>query len=326
MAVWETIARELDRDGCPVLVTLLSADGSTPREAGARLVLTAQGFTGSIGGGTLEWKALARAQGLARSGCAALLRERMALGPALGQCCGGAVDVLYEAFDATALEAVRALAAAESAGAFVARGFVGETGVARTVVRAATAADPLLVAKGAALEERFGETPSPVLVFGAGHVGRALVLALAPLPFAVRWIDPRPNAFPAAMPQNATAVAPGDPLDEIDSAPDGAMIVVLTHSHALDYALVEAALAARRFAYVGVIGSATKRARFESRLREAGMDSHLISTLICPIGAAGPSSKLPAAIAASVAVELLVVREQAAAAALSPAAAARGRA
>ena len=155
------------------------------------------------------------------------------------------------------------------------------------------------------LVERFCDPRRPVWLFGAGHVGRALMLALAPLPFEVTWIDERAAAFPAAMPANVRSVRSVDPAEEVARAPDSAMIVVMTHSHARDLAIVHAALAAGRFGYVGLIGSASKRARFTRRLREAGVAEARIAELACPIGLSGIRSKHPAAIAAGVAVQLL---------------------
>ena len=153
--------------------------------------------------------------------------------------------------------------------------------------------------------ERFRDPRRPVWLFGAGHVGRALMLALAPLPFDVTWIDERAGAFPAAMPANVRSVHSADPAGEVARAPDGALIVVMTHSHARDLAVVHAALAAGRFGYVGLIGSGSKRARFTRRLREAGVPEARIAKLVCPIGLPTIGSKHPAAIAAGVAVQLL---------------------
>ena len=118
--------------------------------------------------------------------------------------------------------------------------------------------------------EAFGEAATPVYLFGAGHVGRALALALAPLPFTVRWIDPRPDEFPKLAPANVTMVAAADPPAELEAAPDGALVLAITHSHPLDLAVVAAALRQDRFAYVGMIGSATKRARFASQFARGG--------------------------------------------------------
>ncbi|CAN1537810.1 XdhC Xanthine and CO dehydrogenases maturation factor, XdhC/CoxF family [Rhabdaerophilaceae bacterium] len=152
--------------------------------------------------------------------------------------------------------------------------------------------------------------PTPVWLFGAGHVGRALVLALAPLPFQTRWVDARTNAFPAAFPGNVTPVAAIDPLAELADLPQAALVLIMTHSHALDLAIADAALR-RATAFVGVIGSATKRARFLSQLRQMGHDEASLARFCCPIGVAGLGSKDPAVIAAGLAVQLLQYRAEA---------------
>ena len=146
----------------------------------------------------------------------------------------------------------------------------------------------------------------PVLLFGAGHVGRALILALAPLPFRVRWVDSRPDAFPTHAPQNCEIVRSDVPVAELASAANDSLIIVMTHSHPLDLALVSEALRLERFSYVGLIGSETKRARFVSQLRAAGFSEARLAPLVCPIGIAGISGKAPAVIATSVAAQLLV--------------------
>ncbi|KAA2242368.1 xanthine dehydrogenase accessory protein XdhC [Salinarimonas soli] len=158
--------------------------------------------------------------------------------------------------------------------------------------------------------ERLGEDRTTLLLFGAGHVGRALVLALAPLPFRIRWIDSRANAFPAAMPGTVTPVSPRDPAPEIAAAPPGAFVLVMTHEHALDLAITADALKRPDLPFVGLIGSATKRARFERRLRELAIPPERIAALACPIGVPGIEGKEPAIIAASIAAQLLIARER----------------
>jgi xanthine dehydrogenase accessory factor len=170
--------------------------------------------------------------------------------------------------------------------------------------------EPVISESSGALVERFGEPRTPVLLFGGGHVGRALVAALAPLPFSIRWIDDRPDAFDGARTLGAHIVVSALPETELPDAPDGAFVVVMTHSHALDLALVAAALADGRFPYVGLIGSATKKALFERRLAEFGIPADAIARLICPIGVPGISGKSPPVIAAAVAAELLMRRER----------------
>ena len=164
---------------------------------------------------------------------------------------------------------------------------------------------PVVLASDDVIVERFHDPRRPVWLFGAGHVGRALMLAMAPLPFEVIWVDERADAFPAAVPANVRSVRSADPAGEVARAPDGALIAVMTHSHARDLAIVHTALAAGRFGYVGLIGSASKRARFARRLREAGVPDARIAELVCPIGLPTIGSKHPAVIAAGVAVQLL---------------------
>lgn len=283
MKVWSLIARTLEQQGSCVLVSVVRAEGSVPREVGARMVVTPQGFHGSIGGGTLEWKALAEAQRLLGKPAQGKLLTQ-SLGPDLGQCCGGRVTLTVEAFDASSLPKARDFAASEERGPFIIEGRL-----------------PGIV-------ERFGEQRRAVLVFGAGHVGRALILALAPLPFDVTWADPRAEAFPAAMPQNVTPVT-GNPLAVVAAARPGALAMIMSHSHPLDLEIADAALRNKAIAHVGVIGSATKRARFEKRLREAAVDNARVAAMICPIGIGGIRSKHPSAIAVSVAAQLITLDE-----------------
>ena len=312
------------------LVTVVAVRGSAPREPGARMVIAPDGgFRGTIGGGELEWQAI----GAAREACSrevpSAVLSQVILGPDLGQCCGGSVRLLIEVFDHTRLSELRALATREAAGPFVTRGRIGPHAVERVShpcddvdggCRGGGAHPDLLVEieGDGVLVERFRDLRCPVWLFGAGHVGRALMLALAPLPFDVTWIDERADAFPAAVPANMRPLRSPEPAEEIARAPTDALIVVMTHSHARDLAIVHAALAAGRFGYVGLIGSDSKRARFTRRLREAGVAEARIAELVCPIGLPGIRSKLPAAIAAGVAAQLLE-RNEALAASVAPA-------
>ena len=475
MRIWPVVAEMVGSHGSCALVTVAAVRGSAPREPGARMVIAPDGgFRGTIGGGELEWRAIGAARdALSRNTPAATL-TRFTLGPDLGQCCGGSVQLLTEVFDRDRLDEIQALAAREAAGPFVTRGRIGPrsverivdeevareapgpartgsfapaertaggnvareaSGPARTgcsiaaehtaggnvareasgsagtgssiaaertaggnVAREApgpartgsfapaehtagdgvayeapgsagtgssapaehtagngvayeasgsagigsfapaehTAGDgvayeapgsartgrsiiaertaeggvahgdlpvehgglPVELEGDGVIVERFHDPRRPLWLFGAGHVGRALMLALAPLPFDVTWIDEREGTFPAATPANVRPVRSADAAGELTGAPDGAFVVVMTHSHALDLAIVHAALAAGRFGYVGLIGSAGKRARFVRRLREAGVAEARVATLVCPIGMPAIRSKHPAAIAA----------------------------
>ncbi len=319
MSVWPTIERFITEHGAAALVTLAEVRGSSPREPGARMVVRPDGgFTGTIGGGTLEWIALAEAQALLADRRGGVFRRLdKALGPDLGQCCGGRVIVTLERFDARDRNMVETLADLERSGPLVT---VATTEGGRLVRRPPASAEGALISSepykrlpDGRIVERFGSSVTSLYLFGAGHVGRALALALAPLPFAVTWIDPRPGAFPSHVPANVTCLVELEPARLLSQAPDGALIAIMTHSHALDLDLVAGALKAGRFPYVGLIGSATKRARFVSAMRKIGIAPDAIDRLVCPIGLTEIRDKTPAAIAASITAQLLIVREAAAA-------------
>jgi len=286
MKTWAQILTALERQGRCALVSVVKTEGSAPRDAGARMVVTPQGFFGTIGGGTLEWRAIAAAQAQLAGGHAFKLSSH-ALGPDLGQCCGGRVELATEVFDRSAMDAVRSLAEREASGPFATKGRI-------------LSADHV---------ENFGQRDRRLYLFGAGHVGRALVLAMAQLPFDILWIDPRPSAFPGVAPGNVRSVVAANPVKEMSDPPSGSFALVMTHSHALDLAVTEAALKDNRFAYVGLIGSSSKRVRFERRLRAGGVEAGRIADLVCPIGIAGIESKEPGVIAAATAAQLLVVDE-----------------
>jgi xanthine dehydrogenase accessory factor len=295
----------VSRHGAAALISVHDVKGSAPRETDARMVVRPDGaFHGTIGGGRLEFRMLDIAREM-------LARERpparfvdQALGPDLGQCCGGRVKILIETFDRQDLEDLAPLVEAESAGGLFEVECRIEEGRVKRDLSSVVGDD-----RWTRWREVHGEARTPVLLFGAGHVGRALVLALAPLPFSVRWLDDRAGPFPSHLPANAEAVQMKDPEAEISEAKPGSIILVMTHDHPLDMAITAAALR-RGFPYVGLIGSATKRARFEKRFRELGLSGESIRSLVCPIGLPGIVDKDPAIIAASVAAQLLQVRER----------------
>jgi xanthine dehydrogenase accessory factor len=310
MTVWREIAGLLRRHGQCAMVTVVEVQGSAPREAGARLfVVEDGGYLGTIGGGALEWQAIAAAQ---RAIAQQQTRPRLSsavLGPDLGQCCGGRVKLLTEIFASADLSWIDHFARNEGEAPFSTELNVGVEPAHRRIVERRGGSDPLEF-DGAILSETFGAKPRCVFLFGAGHVGRALALALAPLPFSVTWIDSRAEAFPSVFPANVTPRLAGNPARLLEAGPRGAFAVVMTHSHALDLDIVREALKLDRFGYIGLIGSETKKARFLSRLRAAGIGETQLRTLVCPIGIPGIKSKHPATIAASAAAELLKRDEQ----------------
>ncbi len=305
MKTWRHLAEFLTAHGAAAMIGVHDVKGSAPREAGARMVVRPDGaFHGTIGGGQLEIKMLGIAAEMLASGPSEARLLDQALGPDLGQCCGGRVKILIETFDKHDLAQVRQFATAEAHGLFALECRLEEGRVKREM--ASSVGDD----RWTQWRETHGEHRTVLLLFGAGHVGRALVLALAPLPFSVRWFDSRPDAFPPHIPQNTATHRLHDVEAVIDDADEEAYVLVMTHDHPLDLAIAAAALK-RRFPYVGLIGSASKRARFEKRFREVGIPAERIAALVCPIGISGIVDKDPAVIAASVTAQLLRMREDA---------------
>jgi xanthine dehydrogenase accessory factor len=313
MLSFRRLIEAIDDEGSAVLVTLARVQGSSPREAGARMVVRPSGgFHGTIGGGALEWAALEAAQAALREGRGPALRRSLALGPELAQCCGGRVEWRIETFDRRDRADIAEIAAAEGRGSATIRAAIGREGRIERKLEGDRRGDGLTEAPPdeEGWTEPLGESARAVYLFGAGHVGRALALALAPLPFAVRWVDSRREAFPAYAPANVALIHAPQPAAELANAPDGALIVVMTHSHALDLEIVAEALRSQRFGYVGLIGSATKRARFLSQMRAAKLSEAVLEKLVCPIGLPGLDGKDPAVIAASTAAQLLMAGER----------------
>ena len=155
------------------------------------------------------------------------------------------------------------------------------------------------------LFEPMGRPQAQIAVFGAGHVGRALVPLLASLPCRVRWIDSREAEFPPHVPDGVTRIVSEEVVDEVDNLPAGSYCIVMTHNHQLDLELTAAILKRGDFAWFGLIGSRTKRAKFEHRLRDRGFDPALVQRMRCPMGLAEVKGKLPMEIAVSVAAEVI---------------------
>jgi xanthine dehydrogenase accessory factor len=313
MLAFHRLIHAIEAEGSAALVTLARVEGSSPREAGARMVVRPSGgFHGTIGGGALEWVALEAAQAALAFGRGPASRRSLALGPELAQCCGGRVEWRIETFDRRDLPGLGPLAAAERAGPAMLKAWIGADGRIERALEPDRRGHTLTATLSSdhSWMEPIGKSARAVYLFGAGHVGRALALALAPLPFAVRWIDSRREAFPSRTPANVAPIHAPDPPAELVNAPDGALIVVMTHAHPLDLAIVVEALRVERFGFVGLIGSASKKARFVSQMRAAGLEEQTLARLVCPIGIAGIESKDPAVIAASTASQLLLAAER----------------
>lgn len=291
MNLWQPLAQHLATGHSVVLVLVKEAKGSVPRGVGAGLVVLQDGsFHGTIGGGALEWEALRLAVSFSVQS-KGFEQRKIPLGPNLGQCCGGSVTLTFELWSADRLPEAKILAKAEMSGEFHTKSWKEAEQVCREV-------RPL------DFDETFGQRRIPVAVFGAGHVGKALVLALALAPTRVSWIDSRAEIFPPIMPDSISKHAPARPSDLLADMDRETAIIILTHSHSQDLEIVDSALK-NGFSFVGVIGSQTKRARFESLLKKSGMSEELATSFQCPIGIDGIFGKDPGIIAASVTAQIL---------------------
>ncbi len=316
MKVWSNIETFLASHGSACLVTILSVQGSAPRKAGTRMVVAPNGhFTGTIGGGTLEWEALKKSTSLLINSTKQTTHHTYPLGPQLGQCCGGSVIILFETFTNLDIEEVSLLSEREKTGIFHVKSIIHDDRVKRLPLALQTTEQFALTEqfewdKSQTFKETFGSVRTNIYLFGAGHIGKALMLTLAPLPFKVSWFDDRSEEFPSAVPANFTCQTLGNLSDTFSNAPQNTFIIALTHSHDTDFAIMHEALKTNSFPFVGVIGSDTKAARFKSKLRSLGMDENTVTRMRCPIGYNGINSKEPSAIALSIATELLMKHEE----------------
>ena len=246
---WISALADLQLRGEPcMLVTIIEEQGSTPRNAGSKMVISATQTFDTIGGGHLEYKAMQIARERLNNGQPDTHLQRFSLGASLGQCCGGVAVLLFE---------------------------------------------PM------------GQVQAQIAVFGAGHVARALVPLLASLPCRVRWIDSREQEFPHDIPVGVQKIITDEPVDEVNDLPAGCYCIVMTHNHALDLELSAALLKRNDFTYFGLIGSKTKRVKFEHRLRERGIAASPLQRMRCPMGLSEVKGKLPVEIAISIAGEII---------------------
>lgn len=248
-----------------VLVRVAETQGSVPREAGTWMAVFADAIVGTIGGGHLEYEAITKARALLEKGDAPheVEPQRVALGPSLGQCCGGVVQLRFERVEAGDAAALRLDA-------------------------------PRL---------------TPVALFGGGHVGHALVQVLAPLPFALSWIDSRDGVFPDSVPPRVVCEHSEPVQDAVPSLAPQSRVLVMSFSHAEDLDIVAACLKRQReqgdLPYIGLIGSQTKWATFRHRLEARGFTAAELAHVTCPIGVPGITGKEPEVIAVAVAAQLL---------------------
>ncbi|NOC93795.1 xanthine dehydrogenase accessory protein XdhC [Ruegeria sp. HKCCD6604] len=292
----EALREAVKTHGKVVRVVIAGIKGSSPREVGAAMLVWKDGQSGTIGGGTLEYQAAEAA----RSQTVATRLTHHTLGPDMGQCCGGAVSLFSEVYDLKKVETLDDTIIARSAS-----GGATPLSVKRVLAAACSqgiAPEPRLI--DGWMIEPVHKPARNLWIWGAGHVGRALVDVLSPLPdLAITWVDTGPERFPDVIPAGVTDLPATKPAELVRHAPPNAEHLVLTYSHNLDLELCNRLLL-HDFRFAGLIGSATKWARFRSRLAALGHPPDRISRITCPIG--DPSlGKHPQMIAVGVAAQLL---------------------
>ncbi|MGH1577865.1 xanthine dehydrogenase accessory protein XdhC [Planktotalea sp.] len=298
----DILQKAVSQHGRIARVVIADVKGSTPRDVGASMLVWSTGQSGTIGGGALEFELAKQALTVQGSRLSS-----HALGPELGQCCGGAISILTEVFDSKSLP-------------------TPSNGVFARPIDTATEA-PLSVQRLISDARGKGQTPATQLIdgwfiepiekphrdlwiWGAGHVGRAMVHTLHPLgEFAITWIDTCEARFPREIPEGITKLLAVRPEMLVARAPRDAQHLILTYSHALDLELCHQFLC-HDFDFVGLIGSKSKWARFRNRLTALGHTDGQISRITCPIG--DPNlGKHPNAIAIGVGSQLLTGRSSA---------------
>jgi xanthine dehydrogenase accessory factor len=350
---WIGSLRALEKSGEPaMLVTVMDVRGSAPRECGAKMLVTTSELIGTIGGGQLEYQcsriACERLVGTADDAAGTFV-QCFPLGSNCGQCCGGVVEVLFEkvagaAWISELLElyaervpfvlatviaadgnAQKLLVTAEACRAYGAPSGRVQEAVANAARQVLAERSPGAKRLRLKAPDHFSLLLEPVMsssfnvtLFGAGHVGSAVVAAMAGLDCNIRWIDSRRDIFPTRVPANVTCLESASPQQEVAAMPADSFYLVMTHSHPLDFEICSQVLRREDFAYCGLIGSLSKRRRFEKLMRKQGMPDALLHRLTCPIGIAGIESKKPEAIAIAVAAELLQNRATSTAAHAKP--------
>ncbi len=331
---WTREFASLAQSGEPfVTITVIDVIGSAPREVGARMLVTESGEFESIGGGNLEYTAIRRAREILRRTVNSQRETEMfGLGIEMSQCCGGAVRLLFEklSFEEITKCAHEFNSQNNRTIKFLVSPLDGECSpfvlnnksdwddvpelfrCATNNLLRTTVPNACLVSDGESewFITRLDELPNKIVVFGAGHVGKALVRLLGALPFRIDWVDQRTDIFPEVVPDTVAVKKQSELKEILMNQEPGTFYVVMTHSHGLDYEICLEILKQRDFGWLGLIGSETKRRRFEKRFVADGIDPFTLRRLECPIGIGTIKGKHPAVIAMSTAAKLLEVRQR----------------
>ncbi|MCF6216219.1 MAG: xanthine dehydrogenase accessory protein XdhC [Emcibacter sp.] len=306
MQNWTRIAYDMIRkDGRVALITICRVQGSIPREAGTKMLVGPDIIAGTIGGGALEHLAIRQARQMVMTGSPLVKHIDVPLGPKTQQCCGGRVELLLEILDKSHAPLFTAIEEAKKSYSPV-HMITALTGdIAKKIILDGPASSQLEI-KDSQLIEPLADKRMPLYLFGAGHVGKAIAERMKNLPFRVIWADSREAEFPNIRPDNVEICLADSTSEIVAGAPAGAIFLVMTYSHQIDYAVTAAILSRGDSAYCGLIGSKTKRARFLKRfLEEEGLNQEACDQLTCPIGLLSVKGKDPEIIAISVIAQLL---------------------
>ena len=315
------------QDGAAVLVTVGTVKGSTPRDTGTTMLVTSSRSMGTIGGGRLEYLAIDAARNLLHEDGKSAEILNVPLGPELAQCCGGYVDILLGKLSSDEAYGIfnrlneknmvllsrwtpsschrQVLTASDSLI------YLDQT-IQSAIGRRLTSPGAEIINSGAEEDTEFTlvqslhEAEFHLTLFGAGHVGKAVVHALSSLPCTIHWVDERPQEFPDNMSANVRRIVTESPISAISDSPADGYYLIMTHSHHLDLDICEAMLKQRPEAkYIGLIGSGTKKAKFHKRLTLRGFSMSEIDRITCPIGLPELDGKRPAEIALGVAADIM---------------------
>lgn len=304
------------------VITVAEQRGSSPRNPGVKMVVSMSETRGTIGGGNLEHLAIAEVRDrLADFSHSSIELIKLTLGKDLDQCCGGTVALVVELTQPSELNWADEVSSKVSAGYSVE--ITTDLGTGKKSIfapeirpkiwdRPASTASARLERSGGdhLLVEQHHPYRMDVVLFGAGHVGKALVEALSPLNCQVRWIDSRPTLFPLSVSDNILPCRTSDPVSEIEPSSPHTFFLIMTHSHSLDLKLVTAILDKTESRFVGLIGSNAKRRNFISKLKQSGICDSKLKRLVCPIGLDSIKDKSPSAIALGTAAQLQIAFER----------------
>ena len=314
----------LEQEEHIVLVTICEVKGSVPCAVGAKMVVSSHHTEGTVGGGNLEYQVIDQARKLLCLSSQTSAIQSYPLGPLLKQCCGGYVTLLYEKLSHEDVPMLKEWAQMiQSSKPYQITTHIDDGHSSKRIKPLPQSHFPkkdsvIFYGKNSKhhklklqchLTEYYGLTSHSVYVFGAGHIGKALIPILQTLDCKVIWVDERQGVFPKEKPNENVTIVSGNPLEEADRLPEDAIVLIFTHSHERDYQLVRTCLQSPQTVFCGLIGSQTKRARFIRRLKEDGFSPSQIDQLTCPIGLPGVTSKDPAEIAISIAAQIVSLNQ-----------------